>query len=761
MSRYLTPAKIGLLSVVSLYADSVVPTAATIPVLSFIMSYLLPPKGLTSRAEFSDAGDTTAIPIEDFQRATIKHASGIPGRTLWDLLLKKLWEINSFDAMHVFFDSLSLLLPKPQEEQQRESDYQGLRRMQFSRTSPFGTFIRRAQLEFARLQLHDGITLWKNFVTYRSTTLSMWRRRNPGIGKLSFDTNLTDGQLGKNELLFAILYGDLDDGDHAEVTVSTDDLEKLLEFQRDPSGVRITENMRKRLTQMALAGVTVPSLLHYVKFLDSWKSGDYPSSFDSLHRYFDYTMHNRDRTFYQYALLNLAILQKDFGCFSEAIAAIHETIATARENKDMGCLNYSLSWLYHFSKSYPDRLNEIRESGVLGTDKEALSFLKTKAKESGMWSLLSTSLLSDAKVALTNGESLAFAFESITKATHLNLVKRLTAGFGSEMGMQSALFNRLGVSYLAWAYNELFLECYGVYSPADDVLYAICRGVTALALKGRYEDALRRMDEIGGDILRTLKLQQFWTSHMSVLKLRRSLFRNELSAAESFLSQLRTNRQPDQELALVVRLLEINLHMRRQDHTKAMDILDKDAKEFHEHGADVFQQIKLMVLKARIYNKAGIPQKGFSVAIRAASLAYKARLLPALWDAIGALCKVLISLKEFEAATRLMESIMPQVLECEDCELAATSFSCLADAHMGLAGQMNAGSLKRKEHLVKASGYLDRSFDDMSRLGDVKGQCEMMAKKATIMHLNGDCVLASDYAAKYLDIQKAAKEEAV
>jgi len=234
-----------------------------------------------------------------------------------------------------------------------------------------------------------------------------------------------------------------------------------------------------------------------------------------------------------------------------------------------------------------------------------------------------------------------------------------------------------------------------------------------------------------------------------------------LSAAEQFLSQLRATRQPDQELAVVVRLLEINLHMRRQNYTKAMEILDRDAKEFHEHGADVFQQIKLMILKARIYDKAGIPQKGFSIAVRAASLAYKAQLLPALWDAVGALCRVLISLKEFEAATRLMESIMPQVLECEDCELAANSFSCLADAHMGLAGQMNAGSLKRKEHLTKASEYLDRSFDGMSRVGDVKGQCETMAKKATIMHLNGDLMLANDYAAKYLDIQKAAKEEAI
>jgi len=233
MSRYLTPTKIGLLAAVSLYAECVVPTAAIIPVLSFLVSYLMPPNGLSSGLELSDTRDNTAISIENLQRATIKHASGIPGRTLWDLLLKKLWEINSFDAMHIFFDSLSLLLLKPQEERQSDGDFQDTRRMQFSRTSPFGTFIRRAQLEFTRLQLHDVITLWKDFVTYRSTTLSTWRRRNPGAGKLSFDTNLTDGQLGKNEQLFAILYGDLKDEGHDGTTTSTDDLEKLLEFQRD------------------------------------------------------------------------------------------------------------------------------------------------------------------------------------------------------------------------------------------------------------------------------------------------------------------------------------------------------------------------------------------------------------------------------------------------------------------------------------------------------------------------------------------------
>ena len=139
------------------------------------------------------------------------------------------------------------------------------------------------------------------------------------------------------------------------------------------------------------------SMLRASRYLDAWKAGDYLSSFDYLHRYFDYSMQSRDRTFYQYALLNLAILQADFGCFSEAVAAMQETVSTARENKDVACLNYSLSWLFHFGKAHPGELSSVQQTGVLGTDKEALSFLKAKAKDAGMWSLLSTTLLAEAR----------------------------------------------------------------------------------------------------------------------------------------------------------------------------------------------------------------------------------------------------------------------------------------------------------------------------------------------------------------------------
>lgn len=174
---------------------------------------------------------------------------------------------------------------------------------------------------------------------------------------------------------------------------------------------------------------------------------------------------------------------------------------------------------------------------------------------------------------------------------------------------------------------------------------------------------------------------------------------------------------------------------------------------------DLHSKLKLMVLKARIHDKSGIPQKGFSVALRAASLAHKARIMDVLWDAVGTLCRVLVSLAEYDAAVHLLRSIMPQVLEVEDCELATGAFASLADAHMGLAGIAKPNSTKRKEQMTRALGYLERAFDESSRLGDVRGQCEMMAKRATIMNICGDLVLANDYAAKYLAIRKAAEEK--
>jgi anaphase-promoting complex subunit 5 len=90
------------------------------------------------------------------------------------------------------FDNLSSLLVKTREEQQKDAENgtPAVDRMLLSRTSPLGTFVRRAQLEFIRLQLNDTMVLWKSFITYREPTLPMWKKRNAAACKTSFDVNL-------------------------------------------------------------------------------------------------------------------------------------------------------------------------------------------------------------------------------------------------------------------------------------------------------------------------------------------------------------------------------------------------------------------------------------------------------------------------------------------------------------------------------------------------------------------------------------------
>ncbi|PGG98878.1 hypothetical protein AJ79_08754 [Helicocarpus griseus UAMH5409] len=774
MTRYLTPSKISLLAVVSIYTEGVVPNSAIVPVLSFLVSHLLPiPPPPSSNPNPSTISSTTltpqdkihAIPITAFETATSSLPSSIPGRTVWDLLLKKLWNLDCSDALDEFFASVSSMLVKTREEQIADRN-NGIApqtgRMLLSRSSPLGAFVRRAQLEYTRLQFHDAVALWKGFVKYRLPTQLVWAKRNPLGSQAVVDVNLLELGLDLTSPLAEVVYGPLEEGGDVEVGMSTRDIERLLDFQvgeMQGNGCRITPEMRSRLEQMILSGVSIPSSQHYIKFLDSWKAGDYTSSFDHLHRYFDYTIQNRDRTFYQYALLNLAILQADFGCHGEAVLAMQESISIARETHDMNCLNFCMSWLYHFGKAFPDEMKDVQNTGMLGSEKEGLAFLQAKARETEMWSLLGTSLLSEAKLELQSGESVASAFEHIVKASFLNVTKDLPNSAGPQLMLQASAYIRIGVAHLAWSNCEVFRECYAKHAPFEDNLRVGCRSSLMLAAKGNYEQSIARLNEVSSDSLRVLKNQQSWTVFCGLLKLQRQLHRDDKLAAEHLIPQLHACAPPDAELAMTLSLLEVDYLMRKGDYTGALKIIEQNAQSIRQENFDVATQVKLLVVKARIFEQTQQPERGFSLAMRAASIAHRSRYLPGLWESIGVLSVILMTFKEFEAALEILESIVPQVLECEDAYLTARTYSLLVDASMGLAGQAQRDKVRQKEHMARAVEFIDCAFESYSNVEDVAGQCEMMAKKATVMHLSGDLVLANDYAAKYLDLKRQAAVE--
>lgn len=248
MPRYMTPAKIALLALIELYTENYVPTASIIPVLSFITSKILPsnspkPKNVLPHDESKSHEQGLVISAQNFEDllSGLPSAFGIPGRTLWDLFVRKLWEIDSLDALHAFFDHKSQLLAKTKDELKRDEERGVLPAAPevtiLSRTSPFGVFVRRAQLEFARLKFQDATRLWMSFLSWRKPTMPAWKRRNSSFVQngewAAVDSVLMEEPGWAEGELATVAYGNMIIGQnyHAEGVVSTEDIEKLLEFQ--------------------------------------------------------------------------------------------------------------------------------------------------------------------------------------------------------------------------------------------------------------------------------------------------------------------------------------------------------------------------------------------------------------------------------------------------------------------------------------------------------------------------------------------------
>ncbi|KAL1640569.1 APC5 protein [Diplodia intermedia] len=746
MARYLNPQKVSLLVLAKLYCEFPAPSSATIPILAFLTSQLISDNAAGGgRAKHAD---DCILTLEHFEKILAAHPHRRPGNdllegrdeTLYDAFLARLWSIDSLDALHGFFDALSELVGKPPRNFISTNErHHPPPVICLSRTSPLGTFVRRAQLEFARLQFHDASKLWLALVNYKLPTKDWWQERRRMLDDASpreasnpwFDENLVGLGLKKDDALFRVAYGQLDEMSKEEGLASMDEIEKLLAFQIDrlqKYGNRVPDDMRERLRKMLGPTAAAPSLAHFVKlapicaelqrFFDAWRAGDYTSSFDNLHRYFDYTMQTRDKTYYQYALLHMAILQADFGCFSEAIAAMNETIATARENQDMNCLNFSLSWLNHLVKAYPKQIRASGYGGMLGSERDGLAFLKSKAKETKMWSATD---LSDA----------------VCDILHL---------------------------------------CYGNVCPIEDILRSTCHSAYIRSQAGDYSGAFEILDSINQADHRTLKFHQYISNYAALLKAKRALRRSDFTAATHLLDALRAFRPTDPEVLYQLAVLEVDALTRRGDFAAAFVRVDELAADLKAEDADVYQRVHLLTLKAALFAKAGIPEKGFSIAMRASSAAHRARLWPALWEALAAVQAILVELGEFRAARRLGDAVAPLALEAGDEALCAKLYLALADACVGVAGEEqhqhqqqqqretapssnaiaaaassapidgnssntssstaeSGSAAAHQKSLAEAMLFLEKARDCFRSIEDVRGECETIAKRALLEKL--------------------------
>ncbi|KAI9715434.1 MAG: anaphase promoting complex subunit 5 [Chrysothrix sp. TS-e1954] len=706
---------ICLLTLVVMYCDGYVPAKASVTVLSFVTDQLLPEAGRKQKRRVKS--EQSASPsMEDFssllsplKARTISQES----TSIWHEFLKVSWAIADLDRLFNFFRSLPGLFQARQNILQNvlQEGQVAVPQIALSQKSLLGAFVRRSKLEFERLVFQDAVALWQSYSQFRAPARPHYLVA-PAFEGLDPST--------ANDLHAAMNRG-FDEEKSPRNVSSSYDMERMLSFQVEKmqkTGIRLPEELKSRLHSIAKPSTEASSLVHYIRFLDSWYAGDYQSSFDNLHRYYDYAMHNKGRSHYQYALLNMAILQADFGCYEDATAAMQETIATARENKDMPCLNFSLSWLYHFRTLYGEHTNDSSGTALVGKDRKSLEFLKSKAQENGMWSLVSSTLLNEAKLVLSTGESPYEALESSYQSSFLNLHHHVTSVEAAQLLTRSAIFGRLGITSASTINCNLVLSCYSTTSPAEEVMRARCRNAYTSALVGDQPAASKSIDIISTTTIHNLQLHQYAITYSNLLNLERSLHLMDLTQAENLHCSLKPMPPPDPDLKVQHRLLHIDYLVRISSFEEALKEVQQLADFCEQDQPDVYHRIRLLSTKAKIWRAVGRPQKGFSLAIRATAAAWRARVLPALWEATGVLAGVLSSLEEYDAAEKLVASVLYQAMETGDAELVGDLHSAATDAFMGQAGRKKDPE-DRRPLLLRALASIREACESYEKIDEL------------------------------------------
>ncbi|RMY53982.1 hypothetical protein D0865_04965 [Hortaea werneckii] len=750
MPRFLTPGKICLLALIDTYLSGETASKARLAVLDFIASQI----HAASRpgADVPVLADSLCYSAAEMLRPLSSWSSDKPGRTVYDVLLQRLWNIDTLDTLHVLFDGFSHLMSFVATSNHV--------RRGLSRASPLGQFVRRCCVEFTRLQFTDFQALWHSFVIWRASTHEAWAHKNPNdAARLAAPAE---------EALHEAIAAPVTDGRSA--SVSAEDSETILTFsihQLQKLGTRLPNDVRGMLQTWINNQLDsgTQSLQHFLAFFEHWKSGQYTMALESLHRYFDYSLVAKSgsdnmKVYYQYALLHLSVLHADFDCWDESVESMDECIATARENQDTACLNFALSWLLYLRQARPSTQRSPYGSmaGVVGGDtgdQDEVAFLKTKAKETKHWSLLSSTLLDEAKIEMYRHGSTAKALEHIVQSSFLNSTHDLRTLMPVTNLFAGASLDRLGFSPLAGRMYEEVSVLHGNQSPITDRVRATCRIAYGNAQSGRYSEAEQMLEQAALSVQGILKLEQRVQGFAILVQMTRSLCRADVNAASHYLTKLQSLRNfSDPEIEFEVFLLEVELLLKRQEHTEAFTLVNARLRQLKTaHTADAGHGLYLLTLKCRILSACNQSPKAFSTAIRAVASSARLLLVPTFLEGLVALARVLNDLSEFSAAQRLLHACMPMIFESRQTRLLAQGLLILGESQVGIAGHENAsGTTEQAQSMRTAEDYIERAHEVYTSLEDFSGRLECLCMKSQLANWRGDPSSASQADTLYFQL---------
>lgn len=634
-------------------------------------------------------------------------------------LLNQLWEIESYDDFFTFFLSAADLLIDPSPQLLLSTDpktFNNDKKPQkgLYSSSFLGSFVSMISLGVTTLTFEEGLQIWKGFIDYRKETESLWNLLN-GVNYIP------TGNLANNSRYFfereilpkATLINDTS----KTLVYSHMDLASLFQSQvttLQTKSSALPKSLIKLLESLSQSDRSLIPSSYHVEYLNSWRKADYDKSFSSLHRYFDYMMSNRRQYFYHYALLALATLHTSFGANKEALRAIDEAILVARENKDLDCLNYLLTWLLNFMITKPKEFVKLKDHP---SRTEIMNFLRLKTKETKNLSLQAISCQFEVVVSLLEGSNLSIIMENIFKTFYLILnfedTDELKSILITACQVADTIWKRVGYPSIGNLYLETAIDFAKEKNNEFDIILLYIRKANDMYSVGEIDDAFSLLKSVEASALKDLSISKKWKIGYKILEFYCYLNKCKYLQCRILLEKMISLSEDldDQEVNNELIYLNAIYNLKIDNITASINIITTQLSEMKENPLIYNNHwfIRFQVLLSEIFTDyTEYPERGISMLLNAANRAHKSSLIFNLCECILSLCKLLLKIDPVSSLNdvkSLLSEFLPRILELRKVNMISDAYKVLSIAEF-MTLENERGSLLEDENNLKVGTTL-------------------------------------------------------
>jgi hypothetical protein len=607
-------------------------------------------------------------------------------RLISDNLLQELWNLNSYDDLYTILVLSSHLLIDPSDELK-----ESLQKLKITSkpakclysSSFLGSFVSVISIGAITMKFEEGLKVWKGFLDYRNESKAVWN----SINEIEASIQSRPEFIFETEILPQAQVVKAKTRTHVYSHMDLSSLFQLQVSMLQKKSVPVSKSLQILLQSLSQSDRSLLPSSYHVEYLNSWRHADYDESFNALHRYFDYMMSNSKQYFYHYALLALATLHSSFGANKEALRAIDEAILVARENKDLDCLNYLLTWLLNFMITKPQFFTASQDHP---SRSEIINFLRLKTKETKNLSLQAISFQFEVLICLLEGSDLTLVMENMIKTLYLILnfedTDELKSIFITACQIADTVWKRVGYPAIGNLYLEIAIDFAKEKNNEFDLIILYLRKASDLFFTGEVDETFRILSSLKESALRDFSMSKKWRITHNIMDFYLNLNKCKYAQCSVLIEKMLSlsGNIDDQEITneLIYQRTLYNLRVNNLHESFSLLINQLNLMKENPLIFNNYWFIRFQVLYCHMFAEyTSHPQRGLSILLNAINLSYKSSLIFNLCECILCLCNLLLK-SDFELSVQnvkdLLVEFLPKILEINKLNMVSEAYYYLA-----------------------------------------------------------------------------------